>query len=188
MQRSPVPIFGKRHATTPMATPPASDDAAFFAEARREIAADATRPRVVPVSVRAAVLASIVVGCFLLSLDIQGASTVNPNLTPLLEMEGLKGVAAQAMPYMILLSLLGGVRIAAATLLIAHRVLAFAGQTSPLAYALGGAALTAAYAGILMALTHQPPTHGWLVDLAAGAGSGFFYRLFAGARPPDGGA
>ncbi len=194
MTRSPASTFGKRNAATPTranVAPPAPGqaavvaEAAFFAEARREIATRDAPARVVPVSVRAAVLAAIVVSCFLVSLDIGKTASVDPALTPLLEMEGLKDAAAKAMPAMILLSLVGGVRIAAATLLIAHRLLAWAGQTSPVAYAIGGAALTVAYAGALMALTHQPPTHGWLVDLAAGAGSGFFYRMFAGAGPED---
>ena len=54
------------------------------------------------------------------------------------------------------------------------------GQTSHLAYALGGGAAAAAFAAALMMALGQAPAHGYAIDVLAGVAGGFFYRVFAG--------
>ena len=185
--------FGKRNRASPAprptpaaasaAPPPAvADHAAFFAAARHEVEAPDTRPKIVPRSFRAALLAGLVVAFCLAGLDITKAAALDPALDPLLQMSGLAGSIGQALPYMIALSLLSGARTAATTLLIAHRLLAWGGQSSHLAYAAGGAAVAALWTVLIFVLLHHAPTHGWILDIVAGAGAGFFYRMFAGAK------
>lgn len=188
MPPSPPP-FGKRNRTRPALRPlpdPVAvavvDQAAFFAAARQDFDAEDSRAKIVPRSFRAAMLAGLVVAFCLAGLDITKAAAVDPALDPLLQMSGLAGSIGQALPYMIGLSLLSGARTAATTLLIAHRLLAWAGQSSHLAYALGGAAIAATWAALVFMLLGHAPTHGWGLDIAAGAGAGFFYRMFAGAK------
>jgi hypothetical protein len=181
------PTFGKRNRTPPRPAPsiPAAvavaDQAAFFATARRDVEETDERPRIVPRSFRAALLAGLVVGFCLAGLDVTHGVATDAALDPLLKASGLLGDVEKALPWMIALSLLSGARTAAATLLISHRLLAWAGQSTHFAYAAGGAAVAAVYAALVGALGH-PSHHGWIIDLAAGAGAGFFYRMFAGAK------
>ncbi|WP_158807419.1 hypothetical protein [Beijerinckia sp. L45] len=188
-----TPTFGKRNrasaaprqnlAPTPAAGPAVAipDQAAFFAAARQEIDPPDTRRKIVPRSFRAALLAGLVVAFCLAGLDITKAAAVDPALEPLLKMSGLLANIGQALPYMIALSLLSGARTAATTLLIAHRLLAWRGESGYLAYAAGGAAAAAVWTVLVLVLLGHAPTHGWVLDIAAGAGAGFFYRMFAGA-------
>jgi hypothetical protein len=182
------PPFGKRN--RPSAPPllpvssvaaAAPDQGAFFAMARPDLEAPDTARKVVPRSFRAALLAGLVVAFCLAGLDIPRAAAVDPALDPLLKMSGLLGDVGQALPYMIALSLLSGARTAATTLLIAHRFLAWSGRSSHLAYAAGGAVVAALWAVLVVVLLGHTPTHGLMLDIAAGGGAGFFYRMFAGA-------
>ncbi len=134
----------------------------------------------VPRSFRAALLAGLAVGFCLVGLDIGHAGAVDPTLEPLFRQVGAD--PRQALPYTITFGLLTGARAAAATLLVAHRLLAGARLTGFAAYAGGGALVAAAWTLLAQALGHAP-RHGWFLDLLAGAAAGALYRLFAGARP-----
>jgi hypothetical protein len=188
MPPSTSPPFGKRNRPSapprrPASSAPAAapDQAAVFAAVPSTVEEHDTSRRVVPRSFRAALLAGLVVAFCLAGLDITRAAAVDPALDPLLKMSGLLGDVGQALPYMIALSLLSGARTAATTLLIAHRFLAWSGRSSHLAYAAGGAVTAALWAALVVVLLRHTPTHGWLLDVAAGGGAGFFYRMFAGA-------
>ena len=188
MPPSTSPPFGKRNRPSAPPRLPASPDAAaapdqvaIFAAVPSTIEEHDISRRVVPRSFRAALLAGLVVAFCLAGLDITRAAAVDPALDPLLKMSGLHGNVGQALPYMIALSLLSGARTAATTLLIAHRLLAWSGRSSHLAYATGGAVTAALWAALVVVLLRHTPTHGWLLDVAAGGGAGFFYRMFAGA-------
>ena len=189
MPPSPSPTFGRRNRPSAPPRLPASPSApaapdrpAVFAEARLDVeAAGDTSHRVVPRSFRAALLAGLVVAFCLAGLDITRAAAIDPALDPLLKRSGLLGDVGQALPYMIALSLLSGARTAATTLLIAHRLLAWSGRSSHLAYAVGGALVAALWAAFVVVLLGHTPTHGLLLDVAAGGGAGFLYRMFAGA-------
>ena len=178
-------VFGKRNAAAARGAaaalpPPPSIP---WQEAWPEVDGAEGRPRIVPRSGTAAILAGLVVGFCLAGLDITRAAVPDPALAPLIGLVAPDGIGTtSALPAMIVLSLFSGARIAAMTLLLSHRLLHGAGWTSHAAYALGGAAAAAAYAGVVMAFGH-PPVHGWILDVAAGGGAGFFYRMFAGARP-----
>ena len=188
--RSPQP-FGKRNRTVAAAVPTRpspprvdlQDDAhrAFFAAARGEsdtngLTASAVE---VPRSLRAAVLAGIVVACGLAGLDAAEQIATLRGLTE--AMPDQSGVPLLA-PALILLAVLGGGRAAATSLLLAHGALKRTGQTGHLAYALGGGAAAAALAAALMLVLGHAPAHGFAIDILAGAAGGFFYRVFAGTR------
>lgn len=190
---SPSPVFGKRNARVASPAAPAApavsagpDHAAFFAETRREIAEDDTRPLVVPRSFRAAILAGLAVGFCLAGLDVTRANETLRHLSGLLS---VGDDTARLLPVVILLALLGGARAAATNLLISHSLLRRVGWTGHAAYAFGGGAVAAGLSLLALALIQggfldaaMTPTHDWPIDAAAGAGAGFFYRVFAGAR------
>ncbi|MCX8255212.1 membrane protein of unknown function [Beijerinckiaceae bacterium RH CH11] len=189
----PAPTFGRRSAPTraprrdvPAATaavvPP--DHAAVFAAIRSDTIEEPTE-RVVPRSFRAAFLAGLVVGCCLAGLDVTNAGETLRALTSGL----LPGDATpKLVPVVVLLGLAGGARAAATSLLLAHGMLRRLALTHHVAYALGGAAVAGALS-YLTALVAQTglldagllPSHGLAIDTAAGAGAGFFYRVFAGS-------
>ncbi len=187
----PAPVFGKRSAsrapaparTVAVAT---SDHAAFFAAARAETETD-TRELAVPRSFRAALLAGLVVGCCLTGLDASHAGDALRALTG-----GLLAPsdARRLVPVMMALGLFGGAQAAATSLLVAHAVLRRVGLTTHLVYALAGGAVALAVSalGAVLARTGLVDgglvtSHGLIIDAAAGAGAGFFYRVFAGAMP-----
>jgi hypothetical protein len=200
MQR-PAKPFGRRNAApagpapglaaTPAAAlsypliPPAEDDEA-------ELPMPVT-PGVVPRSFRAAILAGLVVGCALAGFDTGQGPRIDAALKPFLELDGVAEFlaktgfsthpGAQATPYLIAFSLIGGARLAATTLLIAHRLLHWLGQTGFGAYALASGSVSAAYTALFLILGDVPPAHGWAVDIAAGAGAGLLYRMLAGVKP-----
>lgn len=187
------PVFGKRGSPTsrapaaaPVVAPAALDPAAFFAEARREIADADSRLLVVPRSFRAAILAGLVIGCCLAGLDVTRADDTLRHLSG-----GLLGGTdtSRFLPIVILLGLAGGARAAATNLLVSHSLLRCAGWTSHIAYACGGGALAAGLSWLALTLIQTGlvdgsmlPSRGVAVDAVSGAGAGFFYRVFAGAR------
>lgn len=182
--------FGKRNrvVSAPLEARPAQSRAdvepdphrAFFAAARAEIeVAGPARALEVPRSLRAAILAGVVVACGLAGLDATEKIAALRGLTEAMpDTPGLRLLA----PALILLAVLGGGRSAATSLLLAHGVLRRLGQTGHLAYALAGGAAAAAFAGALMLVLGRTPAHGFVVDILAGAAAGFFYRVFAGTR------
>lgn len=190
----PAPTFGRRSAPARASRPvapkaPAAatiDHAAFFAAARAETE-ETPRARTVPRSFRAALLAGLAVGCCLGGIDATRAGdtlrTLSSGLLP-------ADAAPRLVPVVILLGLLGGARAAATSLLVSHAVLRRLGLTAHLAYAAGGAFVAAAFSLLAVAWAQTGfvgsdtlPTHGLALDIAAGAGAGFFYRVFAGAAP-----
>jgi|GEM_PF-2492118 len=192
----PAPVFGKRsraavrQGPARAATAPAAPDhAAVFATARAEVA-DAPRDVAVPRSFRAALLAGLVVGCCLAGVDAtRSGETLRALSGGLLSATDAPRLA----PLILVLALYGGARAAATSLLLAHAVLRRVGLTGHLSYALGSAAVAVALSALAVALVQSGviegslvPTHGLSIDAAAGGGAGFFYRVFAGARPADG--
>ena len=140
-----------------------------------------------PRSFRAAMLAGLVVGCCLAGLDVTHTSETLRSLSGGVLPDD---AAPRLVPVIILLGLLGGARAAATSLLLAHAVLRRGRLTSHLAYAAGGAGMAAAFSFVTVAAVQSGlvgaetmPTHGIALDIVAGAGAGFFYRVFAGAAP-----
>ena len=190
----PAPTFGRRPAPTrasrTVAPAPAAsvtrDQAAAFAAIRSEAVEDASE-REVPRSFRAALLAGLVVGCCLAGLDVTKAGeTLRALSSGLLTSDA----TPRLVPVVVVLGLLGGARAAATSLLIAHAGLRRLGLTTHLAYAVGGAAVVGALSYFTAALAQAGlfdagllPSHALAIDVAAGAGTGFFYRVFAGSRP-----
>lgn len=85
-------------------------------------------------------------------------------------------------PIVLLIAMAGlwsGARASALALLFAHKILARLGRTSLLAYSLGGAAASLAYAVIAALLWADPTPLSIATDTLSGLGAGFFYRLFA---------
>lgn len=153
---------------------------AFFAAAKIETEAhEEGRTVEVPRSLRAAVLAGLVVACGLAGLDATGRMASLSGL--IASVPGSPDVRFLA-PALIFLAVLGGGRSAATSLLLAHGVLGRVGQTSHLAYALGGGAAAAVLASAIALAMGQAPLHGFVLDTLAGAAGGFFYRVFAGTR------
>ena len=147
----PAPVFGKRSAAP-------SRGAVRAAPAAREEQESEVRPRAVPRSFRAALLAGLVVGCCLAGLDAtQAGATLHALSHGALSIEA----APRMLPLVIALALYGGARAAATSLLVAHAVLRRLAQ-----------------AGFLDA---SLATHGLAFDVAASLGAGFLYRVFAGA-------
>ncbi len=189
--------FGKRNRVVPTTAPARlapprialepDPHRAFFAAARVETEADAPAAGLVevPRSLRAAILAGIVVACGLAGLDATQKIAALRDLTEAMPDQPQVRLLA---PALILLAVLGGGRSAATSLLLAHGVLKRTGQTGQMAYALGGAAAAAAFAAALMLVLGQAPAHGFAVDILAGAAGGFFYRVFAGTRSVASGA
>ena len=184
--------FGKRNRPAlPRATAAAATlvpQAALFAEIRAEAEAVETRPLVVPRSFRAAILAGLVVGCCLAGLDATRAGDMLRDLPGAAVGASPLGDPVKLLPVFLILGLLGGARAAATNLLVAHWLLRRAGWTHHLAYALAGAIVAAGVAGLAQAIAFTGLMdsaglrgHGLLLDMAAGAGAGFFYRVFAGA-------
>ena len=188
----PSSNFGKRNAPRPPVAPKtpsptsvalAPEHAALFALMRAETVDEDGRPLAVPRSFRAAFLAGLVVGCCLAGLDATQADAAVRHLAGLLP-DG----APPLLPVVILLGLFGGARAAATNLLVSHWVLRRLGWTSHVAYAASGGAVAACVALLIeRALqsgaleTSMFQGHGIAIDVAAGAGAGFFYRVFAGA-------
>ncbi len=181
-RNAPRPPVG-REAPSPTSAAVAPDHAAFFARLRAETVDEDSRPLAVPRSFRAALLAGLVVGCCLAGLDATQADATLRRIAGL-----VPGGAPRLLPVVILLGLFGGARAAATNLLLSHWVLRRLGWTSHVAYAAFGGAVAALIAllteGVLQSGLMQSSLsqgHGFGVEIATGAGAGFFYRVFAGA-------
>ncbi len=148
-------------------------------------------------SIRSAVLGGLIVGLlnaaarattFLSFGSLGGAdqmpleSTVLNQLAPDPAMLGHATLGQATIPIAVLIALAGlwgGARASAFALLFAHKILVRLGQTSLVAYGLGGAAASLAYA-LLAALVGADTTPvSILIETLSGLGAGFFYRLFA---------
>ncbi|MGP8231233.1 MAG: hypothetical protein ACLQL2_01010 [Methylovirgula sp.] len=85
-------------------------------------------------------------------------------------------------PVMLLIAMAGlwsGARASALALLFAHKILARLGRTSLLAYSLGGAAASLAYALVAALFWADATPFSIGMEVLSGLGAGFFYRLFA---------
>lgn len=139
--------------------------------------AAAERPKVQKVarSLRAAVLAGVVV-------VILNAAV---NATSVLKFGGLIDsipLGQTKLPFAVMLavaSLWGGARASAFVLLFAHSFLNRRGWTSIGAYILAGGAATLAYALIVQLIGLDGTDSSIAMELLSGMGAGFFYRLFA---------
>lgn len=146
-------------------------------------------------SVRAAVLGGLIVGLinaaarattFLSFGGLAGAdklpleNTLLNQFAP--EALGHASLGQAVVPIAVLVALAGlwsGARASAFALLFAHKILARLGQTSLVAYSLGGAAASLAYALIAALFWAETTPVSILIETLSGLGAGFFYRLFA---------
>jgi hypothetical protein len=138
-------------------------------------------------SFRAAVLAGLIVGLFnaaarattFVSFGSLGAF----DKLPLGAFGGGQISLGQAdVPLTVLIAAAGlwsGARASALSLLFAQKALTRLGQTSLLAYSLGGAAASLAYSVVAALLWADATPLSIALDALSGLGAGFFYRLFA---------
>jgi hypothetical protein len=197
MMSKPTPTFGKRGRPPPLrAAPPPrpapavsetsesgvplSDLAAALMPSPADAEADERRARrTVPYSLRAGLLAGLVVSLMQAGLVIVAAKAQSASLAGLAAMTGVS--PQDMLPLVVAGSLLDGAQATGFTVLTAHSVLKRFAVTGHAAYALGGAAAAAVYAVGALLLGFGAPAHGWAIELATGLGAGFFYRVFAGA-------
>jgi hypothetical protein len=98
---------------------------------------------------------------------------------------GTLSIGGQNLPVVSLIlfgALWSGARSSAFGLFFVHGILSPLGMTHHAAYAMCGGLVALAYAFLAQALG-LGDTSTLAADIAAGVASGFFYRLFAGARP-----
>ena len=134
----------------------------------------------VPRSWRAAILAGAAVSCLNAGFVILKAKNGSAEMGAMLQMAGVD--EARSLPILLAASLWTGSEAAATTVLFAHSGLKRIGQSSILAYALAGAAVTGIFTALTQALGMGGGEYGWPIEIATGAAAGFFYRVFAGAR------
>ncbi len=146
-------------------------------------------------SVRAAVLAGLIVGLFnaaarattFLSFGGLAGADKLPLENTLLNQFAPDALAhatlGQAtLPIAVLVAMAGlwsGARASAFALLFAHKILARLGQTNLITYSLAGAAASLAYALIAGLLWAETTPLSIALETLSGLGAGFFYRLFA---------
>ncbi|MBV9633695.1 MAG: hypothetical protein JOZ40_03615 [Methylobacteriaceae bacterium] len=186
MDQTPPPVFGKRRPvqadiparSLPPAEAPLSMAALSFVEAEREAGVEASGTATVPNSIRACILAGLVVSFASAALGIEQSAALS-------EQVGSISVNGQPIPTMVLIilgSLWTGARASAFSVYIVHTMLQPIGRTGFLDYALGGACAAGLFAGAVQFLGFGAPPHGWTFDIGAGFAAGAFYRLFAGTR------
>jgi hypothetical protein len=138
-------------------------------------------------SFRAAVLAGLIVG--LLNAAARATSFLSFGTLGGLDKLPLGNIGLgqislgeAQVPIMLLIAMAGlwsGARASALALLFAHKILARLGRTSLLAYSLGGAAASLAYALIAALLWADATPLSIATEALSGLGAGLFYRLFA---------
>lgn len=138
-------------------------------------------------SFRAAVLAGLIVGLF--NAAARATSFLSFGSLGVLGKIPLGSFGARQislgqadMPLTVLIALAGlwsGARASALSLLFAHKALARMGQTSLMAYSLGGAAACLGYAFIASLFGGETTPASIVMEAVSGFGAGFFYRLFA---------
>ncbi len=138
-------------------------------------------------SFRAAVLAGLIVG--LLNAAVRATSFLSfgalggLDKLPLGDIGmGQISLGEAQVPIMLLIAMAGlwsGARASALALLFAHKILARLGRTSLLAYSLGGAAASLAYALVAALLWADATPVSIGMEALSGLGAGFFYRRFA---------
>lgn len=140
----------------------------------------AARPKVQRVahSLRAAVLAGLVVGILNAAL----------NATSFLSFGGLIDdipLGQAKLPIAVTLAaagLFGGARASAFVLIFAQRLLNRLGKTSYFAYMVGGGAASLVYVLIVQTLGLDSAHHPFIIEVLSGMAAGLFYRLFAAAE------
>jgi hypothetical protein len=175
------PTFGRRGgapSALTTATPSTAQPARLADIVPARSAADESR-RLVPRSLRATLLAGLVVG--LVQAGIAAQAPPVPDL--LADALGGASPASAVLPFALTSGIASGVLDAFGALALVRGLLNKLGRTGPLDYALGGGALAlaSALAGHLLGLGglgQDLP-----LDMALGAVAGFLYRLFAGTRP-----
>jgi hypothetical protein len=175
--------FGKRLLLPGAAPEPAASRsgdrlpaaAAAFAADERLRRAD-PMPTVVATSVRAGLLAGLVVSFLHASVGLEQSAALSRQIGTL----EINGMPVPILPLVILSGLWEGARVSAFALCVVHALLRRLGRIGLADYAIGGGAVAALYAGSAEALGFGPPTHGWSFEIAAGLLAGLLYRLFAG--------
>ena len=149
----------------------------------------------VPTKPLAWVLASLAVGAVTGALAMMEAKTGKLALGPLtIEM----GPGEDAMALSMVVALLHGLETTTKMIMLVHSLLRRLLRRTMLEYMIGGAAVSAAIAGIQLWLGTIPPSspysafahrlgnhgpeHGWMTEIITGAAAGFFYRAIAGVR------
>ncbi len=184
--RKGAPAGRRRETASP--TPPPADvdaDAALTPELAAlarglfdaKSSAETSTIAAVPWSMRAAMLAGVFAALLQSGMQVAGAQGML-GIIPGLEID--PGVGSVLTPVLLLSGVLGGGRIAAFAVMMAHVPLRALNQTSPAAYAIGGAVAGAlqAYVGALLAGGEAAI----IAEAVTGLAAGFLYRVFAGAR------
>jgi len=135
----------------------------------------------VPRSFRAALLAGLIVAC----LNAAANATFAASATRDLGMFSFGSANVPVLVALLLGALWSGARTSAACLLIAHRLLAAWGRTSPAYYVLGGGVAAVGLALLTHVLDGGMTPTVLAMDAFSGMVAGFFYRLFAGLKVSD---
>lgn len=184
MMQAP-PTFGKRRSPTDV-DPPRSGvvsatlpdaTSAFLAKERQIRAPEVRRPARVPNSIRAGLLAGLVVSFMNVGLGIELSTEFGQQFAAL----AVDGQPVPILPLILLGSLWSGARATASALFIVHWLMKRLGRTGHVGYAACCAGVAVLYAAAVQALGLGVPDHGWPFEIIAGAAAGFLYRLFAGA-------
>ena len=132
----------------------------------------------VPWSARAATLAGLSAACLQAGRVVLSPQSAVPDLSSFgVHIDASSGVAY---PALIAFGLWSGGTSAAQTMLLTHFGLRAAGQTSPVAYAIAGAAMGAGLSWATVLLMGGEPA--MVADATLGIVSGFLYRVFAGVK------
>jgi len=153
--------------------------AALAAERQAAEAGGSHGSRMVPKSVRAALLAGLVVALLHTSLDLG-------TIIALGQQSGTVSVGGHTMPMgpMLLIDgLLSGARWSTIGLLSVRALLTQLERTGFGAYALCGGGVALLYALLMQTLGWGDQVADLPMDIGTGAAAGFFYRLFAGTKP-----
>jgi len=142
-------------------------------------------PEPVRWSYRAAILAGLIIAIMTAAANATFAMRSNAD-SGLLNLLGLGGAGKGTLLIGLMLAALwSGARTSALCLLIVHRLLAAAKQTSYWTYILGGGAVALAYGLLVQLIGDHTPPGGLPLEAFSGMGAGLFYRLFAGTQLRD---
>ena len=152
-------------------------------DATGSVATDA-RGMLTPWSGRAAILAGLATACLTAGALLVQNQTDPLQSAALNSVSSLVGADGKALvPVLLLLSLWEAGQATFFSVLTSHFVLRRLGATSLSAYATASGAAGLLLAAACQAIGLGRPDSGYYMAAATGACAGFFYRLFAGARP-----
>jgi hypothetical protein len=207
MSQPPVKTFGRRGLAPPPRNParenlrpkqgstpelPREIVAAVMVDRRANAGGHPKPPQVTRVgwSFRAALPAGLIVGLLSAATRVTGflgfGARGGLDTLPLgnigLGQISLGEAKAPILAAIAIAGLFSGARASALALLFAHKILARLGRTSLLAYSLGGAAASLAYALVAAVFWADATPLSVGTEALSGLGAGFFYRLFAASE------